>query len=295
MSQGADFDGNSPFEVTLELACLHPPTPFAGGRIPFEPLEGVGQVGDHWVRFITNSDPTHFDPYGQAYGDYFADLWYVVSFIHGPVEADEFLSRDDPMPLERLVLYDPAQGFRVLWPGVSLATLLPEAEHGASAGQSGDLYRYLLATYQQLLPTTTLDNLVDRPVELAITGDRSLVPPSSPYSDYRPVCGYEEGRHESTQKNAKGFLSTLALRDTPAELAWPTLSEEGAAPPHAWQRTSGPQVVRPSTHTPTDTPDKPTSEHDSPASPRRWLLLLVAGAAVFGSGVILGRARRRER
>ena len=303
VTQGPDFDENAPFEVTMVLACLHPPVPFEGALQPFEPWVGSGKVGEHWVRFIDNDDPAHFDPYGQAYGDYFADPWYRLSFIHGPIEAGEFLSPDDPMPLERAVVYDAERGFRVLWPGVSLASLLPQDQLGSSIAQSGDLYRYLLATYEQLLPTTSLDALVGRPVELAIMGDRALVPPASPYTDYRAVCSFEEGRYHSPQKNALGFLGDLAVRERPAELSWPTVDQAGPASPASWHGVragGGSSQQAPRTTEPMPEPNGPVAGPSAatlapPRSPIRWPWLLVAGGALFALGLVLGRTLARGR
>jgi hypothetical protein len=302
VTQGPDFDENAPFEVTLVLASLHPPVPFEGALQPFEPWTGAGAVGEHWVRYIANDDPAHFDPYGQAYGDYFADPWYRMSFIHGPMEEGEFLSPDDPMPIERAVLYDPAQGFRVLWPGVSLASLLPQDQLGASIGQSGDLYRYLLATYEQLQPTTSLDALVGRPVELAIMGDRALVPPASPYTDYRSVCTFQPGRRYSPQKNALGFLGELAVREPPAALSWPTVGQAGPASPRAWQSARTASSRTDNGPRATEAAQAPTSPATGPAvaapsapaspSPLRWLWLVIAGGALFVAGMVAGRTQR---
>jgi hypothetical protein len=98
VEQGDDYDDNAPFCVRLELALLHRPDPFTGSRRAFEPRTGVAALGSWYVETIPNQRPDAFDPYGQSYGDYFADPDLVLSFVHGPPAPGLFTTAEAPKP-----------------------------------------------------------------------------------------------------------------------------------------------------------------------------------------------------
>ncbi len=219
IEQGDDFNDNAPFLVEIELALLHRPEPFDGERRTFDPHPSPKLFRETYVELIPNEHPEFFDPYGQSYGDYFADLEYRVSFLHGPWMNGFHPTPDDPLPLDRALLYQPDRGL-VYMDRTRLTDILPEDyPRGPTAAQTGDLYAYVTATYDQLKPTVTVREMVGRQVELALMGDRSLVPHRSPYGQYRPECKFVEGRDFRVNPNSLGLLAELA--DRPSEVSSP--------------------------------------------------------------------------
>ena len=220
IEQGDDFNDNAPFLVELELALLHRPEPFTGPRLTFQPMPSPTRFRDTYVELIPNEAPDLFDPYGQSYGDYFADMEYRVSFLHGPWENGFHSPADDPLPVNRALLYQPDQGL-VFMDRKRLVDLLPEDyPAGPTPAMTGDLYTYVTTTYDRLKPTTTVEQMVGRQVELALMGDRSLLPHRSPYGRFRPVCEFVEGRDYPVNPNAKGLLGELARRPAEDSSLW---------------------------------------------------------------------------
>lgn len=235
VSQGDDFDEDAPFQVHLELALLHRPTPFDGERQAFEPLEGAVDLGGWYATALPNPDSTVFDPYGQAYGDYFARRAYVFSFIHGPRAPGEFVSADDPMPTERAVAWTAQHGF------VAFSRMagsppgpMPGSYPGRTSVSEGDLYGMVTDVYRAIGPTVLLDEMVGRQIQFALTGDRALDPPLSPYTDFHPVCTFASGRFPPPEVKRGGLVKWLGGR--PAGVA--------VADENLWQAPGGAVSLR---------------------------------------------------
>ena len=223
ISQGDDFDANAAFQVRLELMLLHRLEPFEGRRAPFEPFTGIAQLGGHHLQLIPNESNGVFDPYGQSYGDYFADRDLVVSFVHGPTSPGEFTSASDPRPYKAAfavpesMVHQPAPDAQI-----------PKDGRAVAGHQVLDLYEYVVRIYSQVRPNVSVRDLVGRQVQLVVTGDRSWTPPESPYSHYRPATGYVHGRSAGVHGKPDGFVSTLFTRPKTDGDPWSVRPEWGA-------------------------------------------------------------------
>ena len=210
VSQGDDFNSNAPFQVRLELMLLHRLDPFEGGRTAFEPLTGLYELGEHYIELMPNESTDQFDPYGQSFGDYFADRDLVVSFVHGPVSPGSHTSPDHPKP-------HTVNG-GLPYPTVSRPRKGPKQTQEGSRPRDGevlDLYAYVTQVYSKVQPNTTARDMVGRQILLAVVGDRSWTPPSSPYSQYRPTSEFVHGRRAHASAKPDGLIPRLIDRSVP--------------------------------------------------------------------------------
>ncbi len=196
--QGDDFDESSPFRVDVDLVLLHRPEPFRGERQPFVPRTGWLDVAGE--RFEALPAVPGGDPYGSSYGDYFSDPEYVASFVHGP--------RFPEVPGE----------------------VEPPGQHGGDRGwrsspmvaaglhPQDSLYEFVGRTYGAIQPTAALGALVGHPVVFVLVGDRTLVPPSSPWSDYHQECRFVPGRTSGTAPSPQ--LATWIERKVDGPVLW---------------------------------------------------------------------------